>query len=1119
MSSAGSSGVSAPGSPSGVGAGVVIAERRLISVLFADLVGFTTLSEHRDPDEVRELMGRYYDRCRALIERYGGTVAKFIGDAVMAVWGTPVAREDDAERAVRAALTVNQAVALLGQEVGMPELKVRAGVLTGQAAVEVGSEVEGMVLGDTVNTASRLQSIAAPGTVLVDDVTRRASEAAIAYEDAGHHQVKGRAQPVHAWTALRVVAGAGGARRIAGLEAPFVAREREVALTIESFEATASDRRARLVTVVGDAGAGKSRLVWEFFKYIDGVEKVVRWHQGRSLSYGEGVAYWALAEMVRARAGILEEEEPAAAREKLRRVVEEFVPDERERRLVEPRLTHLLGLERRSAADRADLFSGWRLFFERIAASEPVVLVFEDLQWADSGLLDFVDYLLEWSAEYPIFIIALGRNELLTARPHWTPTIRLEPLDDAAMRALLAGLAPGLPEELAAQIRTRAEGMPLYAIETVRMLLDRGLLAQDGPRYVVTGDVSDLEVPETLQALVAARLDNLSAAERTLLQDAAAIGQSFTPAALITVSGRASDDVSRHLESLVRKQVLGYVDDPLSAERGQYVFLQALLRTIALGTLARRDLKAKHLAVVRHLGQEEAGDVAEVLASHYLAAIEADPDASDVPELRAAACQTLADAGRRALSLALGPEAHRHFERAAQLTEDPAARGRLLGEAGTAASLAGELEDALGLLAAAAGLLEQAGIAREAALIEGRRADVLRQLGRLEEARERLAHAYAAVDDGADPAALADLAARRASVAFSSGNHAEALQWAEIALEIADGRRLGGVFVSALVTKAIVLVETGRPGESTALLRHAVQMAVEQDLPAEAVRGCFNLADMLMGEARFGEAEELLDQGLAIARRRGDRQGERSMLAQGTIALWARGRWDQAIANAAALRAGGLDMSSAQASLCTPPILAARGEVEQLRAALDTASEVGTWAPLRPMALMGRAVILREIGQLAEAAEAARDGALDAIESATSEGPLLFAEAVDCVLAADRVGDARELLAGVDALQPAQLLPMLDAEAARARALLAAHEHDRDAADRWFKRSIDLFREMETPFALARAQLQYVEWLSETGAVGGPANQLIEEAALQFEALRAQPWLDRARALRSAVAA
>ena len=381
-----------------------LAERRLVSILFADLVGFTTLSEHRDPEEVRELLSGYFERCRTLIERYGGTVEKFIGDAVMAAWGTPVAREDDAERAVRAALSLNQAVTALGEEAGLPELRVRAGVLTGNAAVQMGTESEGMVLGDSVNTASRLQSIAEPGTVLVDDVTHRASEAAIAYEDAGVHELKGREEPVHAWTALRVVAGAGGARRGAGLEVPLVGREGELQAIIDAGEESAHEGRARHVAVVGEAGAGKSRLLWEFFKYLDGIQQVRWWHQGRCLSYGQGVAYWALAEMVRSRAGILEDEPPAAAYEKLREAVREHVPDERERRLVEPRLAHLLRLEDRPDADRADLFSGWRLFFERLAGVNPVILAFEDLQWADSGLLDFVDYLLEWSAEYPIFV-------------------------------------------------------------------------------------------------------------------------------------------------------------------------------------------------------------------------------------------------------------------------------------------------------------------------------------------------------------------------------------------------------------------------------------------------------------------------------------------------------------------------------------------------------------------------------------------------------------------------------------------------------------------------------------------------------------------------------------------
>jgi class 3 adenylate cyclase/tetratricopeptide (TPR) repeat protein len=1107
--------------PTSVPAGGV-AERRLVSVLFADLVGFTTLSERRDPEAVRELLSRYFDRCRTLIERYGGTVEKFIGDAVMAVWGTPVAREDDAERAVRAALALTQAVTLLGEEMGMAELRVRAGVLTGQAAVELGAEGEGMVLGDTVNTASRLQSLAAPGSVLVDEVTRRASEASIAYDDAGMHEVRGREQAVHAFRALRVVAGTGGARRRAGLEAPLIGRDRELALIVESFETSVTEGRARLVSVLGEAGAGKSRLVWEFFKYIDGIQKVVRWHQGRCLSYGEGVAYWALAEMVRARAGILEEEDAASARQKLRAAIEEHVRDERERRLVEPRLAHLLGLEQRTAPDRADLFSGWRLFFERIAAHEPVVLVFEDLQWADSGLLDFIDYLLEWSAEFPLFLLALGRPELLTARPEWEASIILEPLSGEAMEDLLGGLVPGLPEDLAAQIRKRAEGVPLYAVETVRMLLDRGLVSQDGARYVVTGDVTDLEVPETLQALVASRLDNLQAAERALLQDAAVIGQSFTPATLAAVVKRPTAEIERVLSSLVAKQVLAFVDEPLSAERGQYVFLQALVRTIALSTLSRRDLKARHLAVAGHLQEtwgEEAGDIAEVLASHYLDAVEAEPEAPDAEAIRASACQTLAEAGRRALSLALGPEARRHFERAAELASESAKHGRLLREAAMAARMSGALEDSLSLLSSASDSLRSAGLRREAAQVDAETARVVHELGRVEEAWARIVGAYDAVDDGSDDEAVADVRAMKANIAFSQGNVEEALAGADAALRIADGLRLGKVLVMALITKANALAEVGRPTESTALLTHATKLAVEQDLGDVAGRAYYNLAENVMAQGRFSEGEDMLTRAIELARRRGDRPDERRLLTQRLIALAAVGRWDQVLSDATEIVEHADDIWSAQTAVTLPVVLAARGDVARLAVLGQRLGAAEGWSAVERAEQIARAVIAREAGYRSEAITDASEAVVQLLQGSTSEAPPLFAEVVECAFAAGDIDVVKELLAAVDGLKPAQLLPLLDAEAARARARLAAHSDDYDGADHHFRRAIALFRELETPFFLARAQLEYAELLNRAGRDANEAERSREQAEAVFESLGAKPWLTRAKALPTPVAA
>src|SRR5690349_4456924 len=322
----------APASPAPSAAAPQETERRLVSVLFADLVGFTTLSESRDAEDVRALLSRYFDTCRRLIELYGGVVEKFIGDAVMAVWSAHNATEDDPERAVRAALDLVAAVTALGDEIGVPDLRVRAGVLTGEATVTVGAVGEGMVAGDIVNTAARVQSRAEPGSVLVGDPTRRATEPTVVYEDAGEHELKGKIGLHRLWRAVRIVSGARGSLKSEGLEAPFVGRERELRQIKDLFHACADERKAHLASVIGIGGIGKSRLTWEFYKYFDGIAETVYWHRGRCLPYGEGVAYWALADMVRMRCRIAEDEEPASGLEKLRRTLDEHILDAEERR-------------------------------------------------------------------------------------------------------------------------------------------------------------------------------------------------------------------------------------------------------------------------------------------------------------------------------------------------------------------------------------------------------------------------------------------------------------------------------------------------------------------------------------------------------------------------------------------------------------------------------------------------------------------------------------------------------------------------------------------------------------------------------------------------------------------
>ena len=1059
-----------------------------MSILFADLVGFTTMSEHRDPEEVRELLSDYFERCRSLIERFGGTVGKFIGDAVMAVWGTPVAREDDAERAVRAALSLTQAVSALAREVGMPDLEVRVGVLTGTAAVEVGAEAEGMVLGDAVNTASRLQSIAAPGTVLVDDVTRRASEAAIAYEDAGLHQVKGREQPVHAWTALRVVAGARGARRSPGVEAPFVGRDAELRAIIDAGDESAHQHRARHVAVLGEAGAGKSRLVWELFKYADGVQEERYWQHGRSLSYGEGVAYWALAEMVRTRSKIAEEDDPAVAREKLHLTVERFVPDERERRLVEPRLAHLLRLEERSDADRADLFSGWRLFFERLSQDSPVMLVFEDLQWADSGLLDFIDYLLEWSADFPIMVLTLARPELRDRRPAWEALV-LDPLEPEAIATMLEGLAPGLPPDLIADIGRRAEGIPLYAVETIRMLQDRGLLVQEGSRYVVTGDISDLDVPETLQALVASRLDGLSVSERSLLQDASVLGQSFTASASAAVSGRPEPEVTAILDRLVAKQVLGRDDDPRSPERGQYHFLQALLRTVAYGTLSRRARKAHHVTAARHLERSWPGelrDIAEVLASHYQEAIRADPEAADVAELRAAALETLTAAGRAAASLTLGPEAQRYFEQAAEIAEDDLERAGLFEEAGRALRDSGDPTGAEQQLRAAIELYERSGRASGGSAAVTL-AEVVLLAGRPDEARELLERFVNSSSDGStqDEVVRAEAQGELARALMLSGIVEPAGPLLEEALGTLERRQTWAALTTALITRAVYLIYCHRREEGFGVLRHALILADRHSLPRIALRARYNLAAVSIESDQFSSAVEELREGLRLARERGDRALERQMLGQMIAPLYVLGRWDEAMPVGQALVAGEPDVDASFGAAFLTPIASARGDEQTLSACVSLAGNMreSSYVDQRLSATVALARGARERGadeeafSLASAGFRARSTGSEVIEEAV-------AIAAEAAIALDSHAHLSELVQFVDELPPARTTPLLKAGRHRVSAELAHRTGDPEAARAEEQKAIELLRGVGARPLLARVLLERARRHDDTVALG-----------------------------------
>jgi tetratricopeptide (TPR) repeat protein len=980
-----------------------------------------------------------------------------------------------------------------------------------------------MVAGDLVNTASRIQSLAEPGSVLVGETTRRATEAAITYADAGSHELKGKAEPVQLWRALRVVAGRGGSMRASSLEAPFVGRARDLRLVKELFHASVEEEKAQLVAVVGVAGIGKTRMSWEFEKYIDGLADDVWWHRGRCLSYGEGVAYWALAEMVRSRCEILEDEEPGSARAKLRAAVEKYIPDTDEQRWVEPRLAHLLGLEEGTPGDQENLFSAWRILFERLCEKRPVLLVFEDMQWADAGLLDFLEYLLDWSRNHSLFVLALARPELAEKRPSWGAgkrsftSLYLEPLSANAMDELLSGLVPGLPEDLRQRILERAEGVPLYAVETVRMLLDRGLLVQEGDVYRPTGQVEALEVPETLHALIAARLDSLTTEERQLVQDGSVIGKTFTKPGLLAVAGTPESEVEPLLASLLRKEILAVQADPQSPERGQYTFLQEIVRRVAYETLAKRERKAKHVAAAEFLaglsGAEE-DELAEVVAAHYLDAYVADPDADDADQIRDRARDMVIRAAERAASLGANAEAQRSFERAVDLTDDPLAQAELHERAGVMAQTGGRAEEASARFEGAIALFEEAGATHPAARVSARFAEVMWNTGRIEHGLEMMDRSLQVLSREEPDADLAALAAQVGRFSFFAGDSDVALERVETALEIAEALSLPEVFSQALNTKALIFIARGRRREGLTLLPHALEVALENDKPAAALRAYMNLADSLGHIDRYEESARAVRDGLELSRRVGNREWEWNFLGQ-QYALFALGEWDEVLDMtsqlpdemwSAARQAYGAVMSVATT------VNAHRGRRDEIQRLVTLCAEMADSADVQERGSfnLGRASLLLMSGDTAGALRAAEDALSAHEEMGMTQEYVKQALAVagEAALELGELQKVEELVALVDELPPGKSSQFLEAHAARFRAALAQRHGEIDEADRLTKRAVAMFREIAMSFYVAVVEFEHAERLAAQGRAE-EVTPLLAEAREIFEQLQATPWLER----------
>ena len=850
-----------------------VAERRLVTVLFADLTGFTPFSESRDPEEVRNFLTQYFDRSRQVIETFGGVVDKFIGDAVMAVWGATAANEDDAERAVRAGLELADAIAILGAENDVLELAVRVGILTGEASVGPGGNEQGLVVGDMVNTASRLQSIAEPSTVLVGEATRRAIGDAIAFTELGDQSVKGKEIPVAAFRADRV-RGSVGEEAGEGIEPPFVGRVDDLRLLKDMFAAVDREQRMRMVSIVGQGGIGKTRLIEEFGNYLDGIVDTVYWHEGRSPSYGDGVTLWALGEMVRSRARIAGIYDESTTLELLRDAIRDWIPDEEEAEWLEPRLASLLGVGDAVVGDQAELFAAFRTFFERIAERGTTALIFEDFHWADPALLEFVEQLPEWSRNHPILVVTLSRPDLLERKPGWGQgrhgfvSMHLGPIADVDMIDLVDGMAPGIDAGVRDVIVERATGTPLYAVEMVRMMLGSGELTESDGRFSYAGDVAELAVPESLQAVIGARLDRLDPAHRELLQDCSIAGFSFTLDTLGQIIGNESVDLEERLAPLVKAELLEVNRDPRSPERGQYQFVQGLIREVAHGRISREVRAQRHVEAARYL--EGLGvELAPVVASHYLQAYEA-ASGDEAIELRAKARESLLAASDRAADLYSHEQAISLAEQALDATTDDGERAPIWERVAVAASVLARQDQAVEAAQQAIDhyrdtnddeALNRAvhllGLIYNDANLSQRAVDLLEP--HLERA-----------DLESDPnLAIAATDLSRAYL-LSGRPNAETAAAAEEALPALESFELTEQIADAMITRGTALGALGRIRQGLALIKGGLELADAEGYAFTSIRARINLTyigaveDPVMGFNAYREAYDL-------ARRTGQR--------------------------------------------------------------------------------------------------------------------------------------------------------------------------------------------------------------------------------------------------------
>jgi class 3 adenylate cyclase/tetratricopeptide (TPR) repeat protein len=885
-------------------------ERKVVTVLFADLVGFTSRAERMDPEDVRALLAPYWEHLRDELEHYGATVEKFIGDAVMALFGAPTAHEDDPERAVRAALAIRD----WARE--QSDVQVRIAVNTGEALVLLGakpSEGEGMAAGDVVNTAARLQSAAPVNGVLVGEATYRATRGVIEYVEQDSVVAKGKSAPLQVWEAVE-------ARSRFTVEtvsaAPLAGREDEVELLVNTLQRVRRDREPQLVTVAGVPGIGKSRLVAELFAFVETEPDFITWRRGRSLSYGDGVSLWALGEIAKAELGVLESDTRDETEAKLVSGLAELTEDERERTWLARHLAPLLGLPAEQD-DRTARFGAWRRWIELLADRRPTVLVFEDIQWADDELLDFVDELADWATDLPLLVVCTARPELFERRPGWgggkrnVLTVSLGPLSDADTARIVAATLERavLPAETQTALLERASGNPLYAEQYARMVAEGG---------------RPDELPETVQGIVAARLDLLAPDEKALLQDAAVVGRVFWPGAL------GADDAL--LRSLVRTEFIRRERRSSVAEEQEYSFAHALVRDVAYAQIPRSERAAKHRAAavwIESLPPDRAVDRAEMLAHHYGAALTLAAAAGTVDdELRARARDAFHDAGDRAVALGAYPAAKRHFAAALELTTEGTPEwARLQRDLGSALG-SDDPQAALPHLEAAAAAFMRLGDREGAAVAELNAANAWWYLGNRDAADIHSEQAVALLADAQPSEAKAAALAERARMLMLAAQMAASGELASAAIEIAEEMGSERILASALITRATAL-ERGEDME------RGIELAEQTRDMRQLFRGLNNLAEALIRRGDLAATRPIYEQFLREAEHVGWTGQIVWVRAQEASLRFVMGDWDHAVATVDELLAG---IESGTPHYLEPDLRSTRAVVRHARG--DTAGAI-----------------------------------------------------------------------------------------------------------------------------------------------------------------------------------